>query len=109
LRRLGAAVAHAETVTVLVELAGVRRDVRGNLGLQGSGEHPPRALTNDLVDQRPAGRGGLPIRPGGRQGLHLPAPTDPDVSLSARPARVILFFRAWGPMPSGRTAEGAGW
>jgi hypothetical protein len=45
---------------MLVELLGVRRNVRGNLSLQRSRKHPPRALTHYLVDQRRAGRGGLP-------------------------------------------------
>lgn len=36
-------------------------------------------------------------------------PQIPDVTVSGHPARVIPIFGAWGPMPSGRTAAGAGW
>jgi transposase InsO family protein len=32
------------------------------------------------------------LLPGSGQGSHLPAPTDPDVNLSAHPARAIQFF-----------------
>jgi hypothetical protein len=49
-----AAVAHHQPPAVFVELLGVRGDVRGDLGLQGGGEHPASAVTDDLVDQRPA-------------------------------------------------------
>jgi hypothetical protein len=48
------AVADHQPVTTLVQLADVRRDVGGGLGLQRGGQHPPGALADDLVDQRPA-------------------------------------------------------
>jgi hypothetical protein len=56
---LGTAITHHQTPAVVVKLVRVCGDVRGNLGLQRSGQHPPRALTHDLVDQRPAGRDSL--------------------------------------------------
>jgi hypothetical protein len=54
---------------MLIELAGVRVDVRGDLGLQRRSEHPPRPVPHDLIDQRPADRGGLarPLRHGSRR------------------------------------------
>ena len=58
LTRHGVAVAHHQTVAVLVELVGVRVDVGGDLGLQRCGEHPPRALTHEVIDQRHARRRG---------------------------------------------------
>jgi hypothetical protein len=41
-------------MTTVLHLAGVRRDVSGDVGLQRRGQHPPRTLSHDLVDQRPA-------------------------------------------------------
>jgi hypothetical protein len=52
------AVAHHQATAVLVELPGVRVDIRGDLGLQRRREHPPRTVTHDLVDQRRARRRG---------------------------------------------------
>ena len=49
--RLGLAVTYLQPPAVLVELVGVRGDVRGD-------QHAPCALAHDLVDQRP------PIVPG---------------------------------------------
>ena len=46
------AVAHHQSAAVLVELAGVRVDVGGDLGLQRRREHPTSPVTHDLVDQR---------------------------------------------------------
>jgi len=46
------AVAHDQAVAVLVTLVGERGDVGVHLGLEGLGQHPPRALADDLVDQR---------------------------------------------------------
>ena len=46
-------------MTVLVELVSMCLDVGGDLGLQRRGEHRPRAITNDLVEQRPARRGAV--------------------------------------------------
>jgi hypothetical protein len=45
------AVADHQTTAVLVALAGVRVEVRGDLGLQRRREHPPRTVTHDVVDQ----------------------------------------------------------
>lgn len=45
------AVADHEPMPVLV---GELVDVGGDLGSRAAGEHPPRAVTDDLVDQRPA-------------------------------------------------------
>src|SRR5262249_49350277 len=39
----------------LVDLAGMRGEVGGDLGLQRRRQHPTRTITHDLVDQRPAG------------------------------------------------------
>jgi len=50
---------------MLIEFAGVRIDVRGDLGLQRGRQHLPRAITHDPIEQRPtdptdtAGRVGL--------------------------------------------------
>jgi len=52
------AVAHDQAVAVLVTLVGERGDVGVHLGLEGLGQHPPRALADDLVDQRHPLRGG---------------------------------------------------
>jgi hypothetical protein len=49
-----AAVAYHQPPAVLVTLADMAGDVVIDLGLQSLGEHPPRALTNELVDQRRA-------------------------------------------------------
>jgi hypothetical protein len=38
---------------ILIPLRGVRRDIGIHLGLQRLGQHPPRALPHDLIDQRP--------------------------------------------------------
>src|SRR5439155_7382678 len=58
LPRLRVPVAHDEAATTLVQLLGVRRDVRGDLSLQRRSEHPSRPITHDLVDQRPARHSG---------------------------------------------------
>jgi hypothetical protein len=47
------AVAHDQPVAVLVALVGELGDVGVHLGPQRLGQHPPRALPDDLVDQRP--------------------------------------------------------
>ena len=54
LARNGVAVAHHQAMAVLVALVGVRVNVRGDLGLQRCGEHPPRAVSHDVVEQRHA-------------------------------------------------------
>jgi hypothetical protein len=46
-------VADHQPTAVLVELVGVRLDVCGDLGLQSGGEHRPRAVSDDLIEQRP--------------------------------------------------------
>ena len=71
LPRLGSAVSHHQPVAVLVELVGVRLDIRGDLGLQRRGEHPPRAIAHDLIDQRPADRGRLARRLHHRRRRHI--------------------------------------
>lgn len=45
-------VAHDEAVTVLVDLAGERVDVAGDLGFEGGDEHPPGAFPDDLIERR---------------------------------------------------------
>ena len=55
LTRLVIAVADHQSVTVLVTLISECGDVRGDLGLQGSGQHLPGSVADDLVQQRPAG------------------------------------------------------
>jgi hypothetical protein len=55
---VGVPVAHDQAPAALVELVDMRRDVGGDLGLQRRGEHPPRTVADDLVDQRPAGNQG---------------------------------------------------
>jgi hypothetical protein len=48
------AVAHHQPPATLVDLVGLRGDVGGHLGLQSGGQHPPGAVTHDLIDQRSA-------------------------------------------------------
>lgn len=50
-----------------------------------------------------------PVPPGSRGESHPPAPTDPDVSLSAHPALVVLITRPSGTTTSGRTKRGTRW
>ena len=57
LPRLVVAVADHQPVSVLVDLVGVGRDVGRDLGLQRRREHLPRAVTDDLIEQRPTTRG----------------------------------------------------
>jgi hypothetical protein len=47
------AIADHQPAAVLVPLRGERRDIGIHLGLQRLGQHPPRALPHDLIDQRP--------------------------------------------------------
>ena len=47
--------------------------------------------------------------PGSRGESHPPAPTDPDLSLSAHPALVVLITRRSGTRTSGRTGRGTRW
>jgi len=51
------AVAYDQPMTGLVNLVGVSLDIRGDLGLQRRREHRPRAVTDQLIQQRPAYRG----------------------------------------------------
>jgi hypothetical protein len=44
---------HHQPTTLLITLADEPTDVSVNLSLQRGGEHPPRPLPNDLIDQRP--------------------------------------------------------
>ena len=44
-------VAHHQPVTGFVELVGVRRDIRGDLGMQRRCEHLPGTVTHDLIEQ----------------------------------------------------------
>jgi hypothetical protein len=46
------AIAHHQPATVLIALGGMRRDIGIHLGLQRLGQHPPRALPHNLIDQR---------------------------------------------------------
>jgi hypothetical protein len=62
---------------VLVALAGELGDVGVHLSLQRFGQHPPRALADDLVDQRhPGGAAGVigvgSSRNYGEHGSYLP-------------------------------------
>ena len=50
------AVAHDQPMTVLVELVSMCLDIGGNLGLQRRGQHLPRTVANDLIEQRGARR-----------------------------------------------------
>ena len=47
-----AAVAHHQPPPVLVTLTGMAGDVGVDLCLQSLGQHPPRALADELIDQR---------------------------------------------------------
>jgi hypothetical protein len=74
---LVAAVAHHQPPPALVALAGELGDVGIDLGLQRFGQHPPRALADDLVDQRhPVGAAGVigvgVSRNYGEHGSYLP-------------------------------------
>ena len=60
LARLVAAVAHHQPMPALVALVGELGDIGVDFGLQRLGQHPPRTLPDDLVDQR--------RRPGRRRG-----------------------------------------
>ena len=51
--RLVVAIADHESTTVLVDLVGELLHIRRHLGLQRRGQHLPRTVTHDLVDQRP--------------------------------------------------------
>jgi hypothetical protein len=51
-RELVGAVAHHQPASVLVALVAELGDVGVHLGLQRLGQHPPRTLADDLVDQR---------------------------------------------------------
>jgi hypothetical protein len=53
---LMAAVAHHQPPARLVALIGELGDVVLDLGLQRCGQHPPRTITDDLVDHRGAAR-----------------------------------------------------
>jgi hypothetical protein len=59
LTRPSVTITHHQPAAVVVQLAGMRGDVGGNLRLQRGREHPPGAGTHNLIDQRPAGRGRL--------------------------------------------------
>jgi hypothetical protein len=52
LPRLVMPVPHHQAAAAPVPLARERRDISVHLGLQLLGQHPPRALPHDLVDQR---------------------------------------------------------
>jgi hypothetical protein len=56
---LVAAVAHHQTPTGLIALIAEPGDVVLDLGLPCRGQHPPRAVADDLIDQRRAARGGI--------------------------------------------------
>ena len=51
-RGLVIAVTHHQPAAVLVPLGRERRDIGIHLGLQRLGQHPPRALPHNLIDQR---------------------------------------------------------
>src|SRR5258705_12633518 len=51
--RLVVAIADHQSTTVLVDLVGELLHIRRHLGLQRRGQHLPRTVTHDLVDQRP--------------------------------------------------------
>jgi hypothetical protein len=48
------AVADHQPTTVAVELVGARVDVGGNLSAQRRGQHLPRPVAHDLIEQRRA-------------------------------------------------------
>nr|AIU93885.1 hypothetical protein LRS1606.451 [Rhodococcus sp. NS1] len=48
------AVAHHQSVAVVVDSTGMSGDIVGDLGLQGCGEHLPGTVADDLIEQRPA-------------------------------------------------------
>ena len=50
LTRLVVPVAHHQPTALLVHFIGVGGDVRGDLGLQRGGQHPPCALPHDVID-----------------------------------------------------------
>ena len=52
LPRLVRAVADHQPAAVLIALGGMRRDIGVHLGLQRLGQHPPGALSHDLINQR---------------------------------------------------------
>ncbi len=55
-------VAHHQPVTVLIDLLSMSVDVGAHLGLQRRGQHLPRAVTHNLVEQRfTTGHGGLVV------------------------------------------------
>ena len=60
LPRLVIAIPHHQPAAVLVPLRGERRDIGVHLGLQRLGQHPPRTLPHDLIDQRPRAARFLP-------------------------------------------------
>src|SRR4051794_2938141 len=55
------AVAHDQPVTALVPLTGQLSYVGVDFRLQSDGQHPPRALADDLVDQGAVWRGTVSI------------------------------------------------
>jgi hypothetical protein len=46
------AVPHHQAAAVLIPLGGMRRDIGVYFRAQRLGQHPPRALPHDLIDQR---------------------------------------------------------
>ena len=58
-------------------------------GLLAGPEHHPVHSRPHVSNDNPYSEAQLP---GSGQGSHLPAPTDPDVSLSAHPARAVQSF-----------------
>jgi hypothetical protein len=46
------AIPHHQAAAILATLGRVGRDIGVHLGLQCLGQHPPRALPHDLIDQR---------------------------------------------------------
>lgn len=48
------AVAHYQSVAIVVDFTGMSGDIVGDLGLQGCGEHLPGTVADNLIEQRPA-------------------------------------------------------
>ena len=72
------AIADHQPAAVLAAFASMRRDVSIDLGLQRFGQHPTRALANNLVDQRnPVGAAGaVGVGGSGNYGEHGSYPSD---------------------------------
>ena len=123
--RLVAAIAHHQPMTLVVTNVSELGDVSLDLGPQGLGQHPPRTLSDDLVDYRRRGRprrtrtiavSGIrnysehrvvPSRPAlsrrsclepfiGHPGRYAPSQADPQISSIARGQPRLAVRGRWG-------------